>query len=240
MLKTALAGLALAMLTGACQQPAPTDRLETETDAPEAEMPQIPPGGPVARNVYLCGGEQVEAELTRSQAVITWRGVTHTLEGVRAASGTKFEGEGVMFWAKGQTALLEVGGEMLPECTLQPREAGAASGGVPGALAGPEWIIEDIDGAGIIDMSNATIEFGDGGQVSGRASCNRYTGRWSWDGERLTLTPLAVTRMACAPALMQQEQRVLEILQAVEGWSVDDTGALILHTRDGRTLKARR
>lgn len=240
MLKTAFAGLVLAAMAGSCQQPAPADQIEAETEAPETEMPEIPPGGPVAHNIYLCGGERLETALTRTEAEITWQGVSYRLARVPSASGARFEGEGVMFWEKGQTALFELQGDMLPECTRQSQDTPAVPDEAQSALIGAAWIVEDVDGSGIIDMSNATIEFGEGGLVSGRASCNRYTGRWSGEGERMTITPLAVTRMACAPALMEQEQRVLDILQAVDSWSVDETGALMLQTRDGRSLLARR
>lgn len=231
--RTLIAGLALSLLA-ACQAPEATELLEQEIVA----MPQ---GGPVARIAYVCNGETLAAALTRGAAQITWRGTTYTLDRVAAESGSKFAGGGAMFWETGATALFEIDGEAVYSCERLP----ASAAGVPAAdalaaLKGPAWTVEDIARTGIIDMSNATLEFGEDGALSGRASCNRYSGRWSAQGDGLQITPLAVTRMACAPALMAQEQRFLDILGKVTAFQIDETGALVLSTPDGTSLLARR
>lgn len=114
-------------------------------------------------------------------------------------------------------------------------------GGAPAdLLRGPEWVVEDIDRGGIIDRSRATLDFGADGRLAGRASCNTYAGRYSLTGEKLVLTRPAVTRKACAPSLMQQEDKFLRILRDVVGFDVDRQGALVLRTGDGRTIRARR
>ncbi len=107
-------------------------------------------------------------------------------------------------------------------------------------LVGNEWIIEDIDNSGIIDRSRVTMNFGADGRLSGSASCNRLTGSYALSGSMLSVGTIAVTRMACAPALMNQEQRFLEILGDVSQYRFDDTGALIVSTSDGRDILARR
>ena len=52
-------------------------------------------------------------------------------------------------------------------------------------------------------------------QVSGSGGCNRITGAFTLEGDRVHLGPLASTRMACVSG-MQQEQRFLESLNHVE------------------------
>jgi copper homeostasis protein (lipoprotein) len=52
-------------------------------------------------------------------------------------------------------------------------------------------------------------------QVSGSGGCNRITGGFTLEGDRLHLGPLAGTMMACANGT-QQEQRFLESLNRVE------------------------
>jgi len=52
-------------------------------------------------------------------------------------------------------------------------------------------------------------------QVSGSGGCNRITGGFTLEGDRVHLGPLAGTMMACANG-MQQEQRFLESLNHVE------------------------
>jgi hypothetical protein len=71
-------------------------------------------------------------------------------------------------------------------------------GGDPASLLqGREWAVEEINGAGRVDGSRATLNFGDNGRVSGRASCNAYTGAYSLSGEELTISNTAGVR---APA----------------------------------------
>ncbi|RXZ42813.1 META domain-containing protein [Crenobacter cavernae] len=114
-------------------------------------------------------------------------------------------------------------------------------GGEPVALLrGAEWVVEDIGGGGIIDSSRATLNFRDGGRLDGRASCNSYSTSYTLTGESLTVGRGASTLMACAPALMQQEQRFLDILQGVNRFEISDTGALVLIDAQGRKITARR
>lgn len=105
---------------------------------------------------------------------------------------------------------------------------------------GEGWVVEDIDGKGIIDSSRMTVDFAPDGRVSGMATCNRYMGGYRLAGETILFTPFAATEMACAEALMNQEQRFLEILQDVTGYRTGETGALILTTDEGRTITARK
>jgi heat shock protein HslJ len=114
-------------------------------------------------------------------------------------------------------------------------------GGDPGALLqGAEWVVEDINGTGVIDGSRVTLNFSADRRISGRASCNTYTGAYTLTGETLTISKTGVTRMACAPALMRQEDLFLDVLKNVRGFAVGADGALILRAGDGRTVTARR
>lgn len=114
-------------------------------------------------------------------------------------------------------------------------------GGDPAALLqGPEWVVEDLAGGGIIDRSRATLNFGADGRLWGRATCNNYLGEYVLTGEGLTLSTSATTMMACAPALMNQEGAFFELIGRVRRFELDPQGALILRTDDGRTLLARR
>mgnify|MGYP001265833116 CR=1 FL=1 len=114
-------------------------------------------------------------------------------------------------------------------------------GGEPAALVrGAEWVVEDLNGGGIIDRSRVTLNFDADGRVFGNASCNTYNGGYVLTGEGLTLSRAATTMMACAPALMTQESRFFELLERVERFEISPDGALILHTDDLRTIAARR
>lgn len=114
-------------------------------------------------------------------------------------------------------------------------------GGEPAALLrGGEWVVEDIDGGGIIDRSRVTVQFGDSGSVSGRASCNTYTGQHALSGEGVAIRDPAVTLRACALSLMAQEERFLATLRAVRGFDFSSDGALVLKADGRRSVKARR
>lgn len=114
-------------------------------------------------------------------------------------------------------------------------------GGEPlSLLTGGNWIVEDLDGGGIIDRSRITLGFSaEDSRAYGLGSCNRFTGGFTLTGEGLSFTHPAATMMACAPALMTQEQKFFRILQAVTSFDVDATGALILSGNEG-TMKAYR
>lgn len=107
-------------------------------------------------------------------------------------------------------------------------------GGDPGRLLqGAEWLVSEIDGDPVLDGSQITLNFWSDGRLSGRTSCNNMIGQYQISGEGLSIGPAATTRMACEPALMTQEQTVLETLQGVQRFDVDDTGKLILHSTSG-------
>ncbi len=113
-------------------------------------------------------------------------------------------------------------------------------GGDPEELLAGEWTIEDVDGQGIVDSSQPTVVFDGDGDIGGRGSCNSYGGSYRLSGEGLAVSDLFSTLMACSEGLMAQERQIFAILEAVGRFEVDETGALILHSHDGRTLTARR
>jgi heat shock protein HslJ/membrane-bound inhibitor of C-type lysozyme len=114
-------------------------------------------------------------------------------------------------------------------------------GGDPASLLhGAEWLVEDIDRAGIVDNLRVTLRFGTDSRVAGNASCNSYSGSYTLTGEGLTVSKIVTTLKACAPALMTQEAKFLDVLANVRRFEVRPDGALVLSTSDGRTITARR
>jgi heat shock protein HslJ len=100
------------------------------------------------------------------------------------------------------------------------------------------WRAEDIGGGGIIDRSRATLVLGADGGVSGNASCNAYSGRYNLDGGALAVSGLVLVReRTCAPALLHQESRFLDVLGAVHRVELLPTGALLLSGPDGQSLR---
>lgn len=114
-------------------------------------------------------------------------------------------------------------------------------GGDPATLLqGEEWVVEDLDRTGIIDSSRATLHFAPDGRLAGRSFCNTYRGEYRLTGETLTLTIATMTRKFCPPALMQQEQRFVEVVRAVRRFSLSADGALVLEADHAGRILARR
>jgi heat shock protein HslJ len=103
-------------------------------------------------------------------------------------------------------------------------------------LSGSRWRVEDIDGRGVVDDAETTLDFEAGGRVAGSGGCNRYSGNAELGAGSLAVGPLAATRMACAPALMDQEQRFFDAMARVAGWSVGADGLLRLSDAAGAEI----
>jgi heat shock protein HslJ len=102
-------------------------------------------------------------------------------------------------------------------------------------LTDTEWWVEDIDGKGVIDMSHTTLHFLKDGRVAGDTGCNRYNGSTEISGASISFDPMAGTRKACAPALMDQEMKFYQAVAKVVSWEVADTGLLHLKEANGNT-----
>ncbi|WP_332743931.1 META domain-containing protein [Hydrogenophaga sp.] len=97
----------------------------------------------------------------------------------------------------------------LTACAL-PAPPGAAP------LVGSEWQLEDLGGRGVLDRVQATLAFPEAGRVAGSSSCNRFFGSYTLMQDRIALGQLGGTRMACAPAVDEQETRYLDALQKAQ------------------------
>ncbi len=102
-------------------------------------------------------------------------------------------------------------------------------------LAGSEWRPITILDDAFPDDFEAFIQFRGEGQLTGSSGCNRLTGRYQIDGDRLTIGPLASTRMACPEPLMEAEQRVHAALGQIASFKRDRVD-LSLFDADGNTI----
>lgn len=181
---------------------------------------------------YDCGGEAVRFGVgPGGQARMRLRGRSVDLEGVPSASGAKYAAPGdagTVFWSKGDSALVSLAGEELPECGKVPD---------PGRLVGDPWRLESLAGEDAAPPGTArTLAFAADGAVTGAAGCNRFTGRARFDGVSLGIGPLATTRMACPTARAEAEARFLEALSRVARWRLEPDGALALEGAEGAVL----
>ncbi len=113
-----------------------------------------------------------------------------------------------------------------------------------------EWEVTAIDGTAVLERAVPTIDFGADGTVAGNASCNNFSTTYGVRDDVVTFGPaIATTRKACVPEISDQEAAMLTVLDQITDLpGVKDPGAsfviandeLVLTTRDGATLKARR
>jgi heat shock protein HslJ len=123
----------------------------------------------------------------------------------------------------GEQPFIEVSSIKEAKPAVQPAHAQAA----PFSLSGSEWLLEDLGGRGVIDNIQATVTFPEAGKVTGNGSCNRFFGPAEVTGHSIKLGPLASSRMACPEAVMNQETKYLEALQAGERFEWKDPYLLI-------------
>ena len=99
------------------------------------------------------------------------------------------------------------------------------------------WLIEDIEGRGVVDNAQTTIEIARDGSTTGSTGVNRYMAKATIEGQNIKIEPgPATTRAAGPPALMDQESKFLAALSKVKQYRIDNTGRLHLDDDDGRTL----
>jgi len=102
------------------------------------------------------------------------------------------------------------------------------------ALEGTAWVLDSAPGIDLAAGASPSAAFSEG-RVAGSTGCNRFTGPFALDGDRLELGAIASTRMACAPPVMALEQAYLEALDRVAHWRIED-GSLMLSDEQGKDL----
>jgi heat shock protein HslJ len=106
-----------------------------------------------------------------------------------------------------------------------PTPAAPASGPT---LDGTSWVVTAINGTPALAGHQPTITFA-GDRASGLASCNQFNAGFSQTGNTLTLTPGALTAMACTPqTVMTQEQSFTAALAATASIRSAGSGAELL------------
>lgn len=115
---------------------------------------------------------------------------------------------------------------------VQPAEALDANKGNPMDLDGTTWTLTELPGLELLPDHTATLDFADG-QVSGKATCNRFFGPYELDRDSLSFGPLGSTMMACLN--MEQETAYLKALETVSAYRLEGE-LLVLLNADGDTV----
>jgi heat shock protein HslJ len=89
------------------------------------------------------------------------------------------------------------------------------------------WRLENLGGAGVIEGTEATLEFPEEGRVVGRGSCNRFFAIVAVEGDTIRFSGIGSTRMACAEPLSTQEAKYLKALESAERFAIEGDELLI-------------
>ena len=78
------------------------------------------------------------------------------------------------------------------------------------------------------------------GQAAGKGGCNRWFATAAIDGNKLKLTGMGATMMACPPPQMEEERAFFDALGRTESYAIENEGlALTLILADGGLLRFR-
>jgi len=110
------------------------------------------------------------------------------------------------------------------------------AGAFPKALIG-RWHAESIRRRGVIPNIQTVIHIAADGKVTGSGGCNRIRGGMTINEARISFGPMISTKMACAPAIMNQESDFLSALGDARLWRIDEQrDRLILVDAHGVTV----
>ena len=98
------------------------------------------------------------------------------------------------------------------------------------------WLAEDINGGGVIDRLQTTLDISPEGRATGFGGCNNFMGSVTIDGTTVSFGPLASTRKACTPAVMDQENKFHQALSAAKTWRIDEQSKLLLTNSAGNIV----
>ena len=108
-------------------------------------------------------------------------------------------------------------------------------------ISGVEWNLtqmkKDSDTISLVENSKTTFACDEKGNVTGKATINRYSGNLQLqdDGEIIWYKAFIMTRMAGPPELMQQEADFTQALMKTSRMYLKDSG-LVLTSEDRSTM----
>ena len=130
---------------------------------------------------------------------------------------------------------------LLAACAGVPMTSGTSPAHDPIAkLQSGEWVVQSINGKAVDTQIKPTLNFGQTFQLTGHTSCNTYFAGYLLTGPSIVVKQAGTTRMACEPAVMEQEQRFLKQLAASQIWNIDSAGTLTLVGTSGVMVAKRK
>lgn len=121
----------------------------------------------------------------------------------------------------------------------KPRQAdlvlSQARSGSP--LANSSWLLLDLGGTPILDGTAPTLEFQEGGRLSGKSSCNSFFGSVTVAADSIRIGEIGSTLMACPEPIMRQETAYLKALGDAARFSITDSSLVIHYAGSNKPLR---
>lgn len=109
----------------------------------------------------------------------------------------------------------------------------------PAKLAGTNWTIMSVGDAPAAGDRPGTLAFTEN-RLSGSSGCNRFSGTYAQTGERLSISPVMSTKMACLGSAMEQESKLFGILGGEVTVSFRDGDTLVIKGGNGGEIVLKR
>ena len=191
---------------------------------------------------YICGPDEdiLEVDVDAGKARVGFKGKTYDLARVASAFGGKYEtgarADRVVFSTQNETAAIGFGMSTPLACALIEPKQNTVSGP---RLAGETWNVVKLREEPFVQGTKLTLSFADG-KLSGSTGCNSYFADYEVSNGTLNVGQLGMTEKLCPPEVMAQEALFSKFLASAESFKIDDDGALIIKSRIGHKLTARR
>lgn len=133
-----------------------------------------------------------------------------------------------------------------PAASAEPAPAAAsAEPPVTHELAGTRWVLTQLGSERIVLAEGKPEQFitldSSQQRVAGNAGCNRLVGSYTLQGDQLSFSQMATTRMMCID--QEREDAFVKSLEATKSWRIDgaqldllDAGANLLARFEARNL----
>lgn len=108
-----------------------------------------------------------------------------------------------------------------------------------GEIEGIVWQATELNGKPVAEGTVITMQLTDG-RIAGKSACNRYTGPYTLDAPSRSLKvtgPVAGTRMACPPELMEIEAAFNDVLPTITAYRVEGGSVLTVFAGTDEVLR---
>jgi len=103
------------------------------------------------------------------------------------------------------------------------------------SLFDQSWLVEYVDGIGVIAQPKATFRVSEAGKAGGSGPCNAYFATAKVEGSTIAVSDIGSTYKACAPEVMAEEKALFEALVKAASYHID-AGRLTIADKDGREI----